>query len=63
CEAGSAQDEPRRYTRTPYGSDSIDTAGTSDSDDAPGATWADVSERLSEVQVYEPSRTEVPGYH
>ncbi|RLO00339.1 hypothetical protein DYB28_001383 [Aphanomyces astaci] len=63
CEAGSAQDEPRRYTRTPYGSDSVDTTGTSDSDDAPGTTWADVSERLSEVQVYEPSRTGVPGYH
>ncbi|RQM29399.1 hypothetical protein B5M09_012827, partial [Aphanomyces astaci] len=40
---------------TPYGSDSVDTTGTSDSDDAPGATWADVSEWLSEVQIYEPS--------
>ncbi|ETV65397.1 hypothetical protein H257_17858 [Aphanomyces astaci] len=26
-------------------------------------TWADVSERLSEVQIYEPSCTGVPGYH
>ncbi|RHX99049.1 hypothetical protein DYB25_005626 [Aphanomyces astaci] len=50
-EAGSAQDEPRRYSRTLYSPDSVDTASTSDSDDAPGTTWADVSERLSEVQV------------
>ncbi|RLO05068.1 hypothetical protein DYB28_011699 [Aphanomyces astaci] len=32
-------------------------------DNAPGTTLADISERLSEVQVYEPSRTGVPGYH
>ncbi|RHZ00280.1 hypothetical protein DYB35_013337, partial [Aphanomyces astaci] len=31
-----------------------------DSDGAPDTTWADVGERLSEVQVYEPWRTGVP---